>query len=87
MTLFRFHKGGLEESMNTVVEVDDLTHLKELISKKWKIECVRLEIQHYGYDERIEWDTYIVKATFAKGPSLKKQESFPVGFTNGDIKK
>lgn len=61
MALFREHRGGLNESMLTVVTVGNLAeliaHLKTLHGIR---SAAQVTIKHYGYDPRIMWDNYIV---------------------------
>lgn len=54
---FRFHRGGLEESMKTVVEVKSIVDLARILDCPSKI-----EFEHIGMDDRINWDTYYVIA-------------------------
>lgn len=75
---FREHRGDLNESMTTVVELDPTSealkaHLEHIL-KNWKVvRPLKLHIEHYAYDSRIEWDTYIVKV---------EGSGFVVGFTD-----
>lgn len=62
---FRFHKGGLSESMNTVVEFDSFEELVKIIKVSFNgypltIDSNTLRISPYKWDERISWDTHIV---------------------------
>jgi hypothetical protein len=64
---FREHKGSLSESMKTVVEVADHTALLEHIralAAPWPtfppVSADTVHIERHCYDERIEWDNYIV---------------------------
>lgn len=62
---FRFHKPTLEESLETLIEVDNKENLCEIINKKLKlnnqVNVDDIEIEYYTFDERIKWETYIVK--------------------------
>ena len=78
---FRFHKGGLDESMATVVEVESLDELKAIIEKDWELPIHSIRLKYYCYDSRINWDSYIVMITIVNNKS-----EFPVGFTNGTFK-
>ncbi len=78
--LFRFHRGTLADSMKTVVPVASMQELVDHICANFSIvpkhsEC--LLITHYGFDDRIKWDTYLVatETVFYK--------NFPLGFLNG----
>jgi hypothetical protein len=67
MPLFREHRGGLSESMATLVEVEDLEALTDHIAKllapyDFRVVASALEILPYGpVDERNGWHTHIVK--------------------------
>ena len=81
--LFRYHRGTLEESMKTVVEIVSMDHLKSLLGKPYDLySCLVIQdvkIEPYAYDERIRWDSYIVK--------VKIDNSYYVeGFLNQDPK-
>jgi hypothetical protein len=63
--LFREHKGGLFESMQTCVDVKDIDALYDLLSSrlsKYGHNFTRgqMSIKPYGYDERIGWHANIV---------------------------
>lgn len=77
--LFRFHRGSLEDSMETCVEIKDLEHLINLIEKSWDIKMSEISIKPYGKDERIGWDTQIVSIKVCAG---KNCVTYPVGFLN-----
>ena len=77
---FREHRGGLTESMATVVDVDGKTALIALMRDRLKpynftFEDADLTVEPYVFDERIGWDTYIVSikgygvAGFTDGPA------------------
>jgi hypothetical protein len=79
---FREHRGGLAESMETVVEVANrvelIIHLAHLMERYpgTVVDFQKIKIEPYGgWDERIGWDTYIVTL-----------EGYGVlGFTNGPL--
>lgn len=81
IVLFRFHRGTLDESMETVEEVDAFEDLLLLVAHNMDLELVSLSYKPYGYDHRIDWDTQIVMARF-KGFDA----AWPVGFLNKDPK-
>ncbi len=64
---YREHRGGLSESMETVVEVSDrealLEHIRK-VAQAWPtfppVTTETVHIRPYGWDERIGWDTHIV---------------------------
>lgn len=78
--LFRFHRGGLMESMQTAKEVRDIAGICQLMNKTgFSLFCNiitpdMLSIRYYGYDQRVDWNTWIVLFNGA-----------PVGFTNGNF--
>lgn len=74
--LFRSHRGTIEESMETAIEVETLEDIAKLLNlEQFGIET-NLVANHYCMDERIDWDTYIIT----------NRNYGVVGFTNGDIK-
>lgn len=73
MTLFRLHRGSLQESMATCREVNGLFELVEILTAN-EIGPGKIEIKPYGRDNRIGWDTYIVTV-----------DGNAVGFTNGPV--
>jgi hypothetical protein len=68
---FREHRGSLEESMKTIINVESLNDIQKLFPDSKKI-----EIKKYCYDDRINWDTFIVT-----------DENGVLGFTNGNLNK
>ena len=81
--LFRFHRGGLDESMQTVTEIHSMADLINLTQEKWGDMLRGISIEPYGYDERIQWDTYIVTAVVGTN---QDRVSAVVGFLNGNPK-
>lgn len=70
--LFRRQRSGLAESVSKAVEVNSLEDVAKLlldIHFDLKLEC-----SHYGYDSRIDWDTYVITLN-----------GDAVGFTNGPL--
>lgn len=82
---FREHRGSLSDAMETVVEINSISDIAAIINKS--LDCFgkkveQIKIEFYCYDERIDWETYIV--TY----SLSGEEKFYVaGFTNGNFTK
>lgn len=73
MAKFRFHRGGLAESMATSTEVDGIAALAEVLSGAgWP--PGKIDIKPYGHDARVGWDTHIVTLDGAA-----------VGFTDGPL--
>lgn len=84
--LFREHRGSLADSMETVVEVDSLKDLENWLNKIKDIYNIEnLKINWYTYDDRVDWDTYIVTGEFRYGINDTKQRMV-LGFTNGELK-
>ena len=68
---FRPHRGSLSDAMKEVSEIEpSMETLKQLLI----LSDEKLEIKYYCYDERIDWDTYIV---VVNGQT--------VGFTDGPV--
>ena len=81
--LFREHRGSLKESLETMKSFDNKEALLEYLKNILPI-CFGCSIEnnliceHYCYDERTEWETYILK--------VKTPYNNPViGFTNCQI--
>lgn len=80
--LFREHRRGLKESMETVREIPATkTALKETINEilslyGYEITEEKILIDHLTFDERIGWDTYLIYVT----------DYGIFGFTNSDVK-
>jgi hypothetical protein len=82
MFKFREHKGSLAESMATTVELNRKTDLIDKIKADLaefehglKINKKTVSITPYAYDERIGWDSHIVRL---KGYGV-------LGFTDGSV--
>ena len=71
--LFRFHRGSLEDSMKTVVEVNYLAEIKALL-RSAGYPPGEVKVYDYGYDARINWNTYVV--------TIDRKH---VGFVNGRV--
>lgn len=83
---FRLNRGGLDESMQTAVEIEPTkqaiaNHYNNVLNGNVPM-SLRLrhylpqdfDIKPYGYDKRIGWDTYIVTTS-----------SGVVGFIDGPV--
>lgn len=69
-TLFRFHRGGFDESMATVESVFTLSCLAKLVAFCGD----SIELKRIGHDTRNGWETYMVTV-----------DGMAVGFTNGAL--
>lgn len=61
----REHRGGFEESMGSVVQIDGSMEslVQEIRSKigKWvEVNLETVKVEKYVYDSRNGWDTYII---------------------------
>lgn len=59
--LFRWHRGSLAESMETVREFQDIESFRNYLEedyKHWKAEVEKLGVSYCGYDSRIGWNTW-----------------------------
>tara|TARA_R110000851_G_scaffold268071_2_gene420677 strand:+ start:7487 stop:8386 length:900 start_codon:yes stop_codon:yes gene_type:complete len=73
--LFRWHKGSLDDSMTTVVPCTSMAQLVEILCTLMPgTTAERVEVKHYAFDDRIDWDTYLVTVDGAA-----------VGMTNGEL--
>ena len=71
--LFRFHRGSLEDSTKTVVEVNSLEEIRALL-RSAGYPPGEVKAYDYGYDFRIGWNTHVVTVNGKH-----------VGFTNGRV--
>ena len=69
--LFRHHRGGLEESLATTVEVNDFADIERIVKKEWGDYCSNVNTLYAGDDSnRIDEEckeTYYVVADFKGG--------------------
>lgn len=80
--LYREHRGGLADSMDTVVELESKDQLEKLILSKldkWGKSGQHMigdmTVEPYGFDDRIGWDTHIVMmGVYAHGFTNKAVE-------------
>lgn len=68
---FRWHRSELKESLGTTVEILDSTGLTKIIRDQFP--SGEIVVTHYGYDNRCDWDCWIVTVDgatvgFADGP-------------------
>ena len=92
MPLFRFHRGGLHESLQTTVIVktpDDLSNIAFDAMKQWvniqSINDIELTIEPYptenNFDSRIGWYTQMVSIKCkVKNPHFSNIAAHPLGF-------
>ena len=77
MTLFRHHRGGFNESMDSVVQVKDFQGLCKIVRKDYGEGSVTVK-KYGGIDPRNGWDTHIVLFDTIF-------DTAAVGFTNGAL--
>jgi hypothetical protein len=76
---FRFHRGGFEESMATTIEVSSMAELQIHIHTHWADRVDpphNIRFEHYIYDPRNGWDTWLVMADHPSGVT------YPVGMSD-----
>ena len=82
---FREHRGGLDEAMQTVVELLDFEALVTHLRKIWRgtaYETGEVTVKPYGdtaeerFDRRIGWDTHVVCI-----------DGHAIGFTDGPVER
>ena len=63
MAKFRFHKGTLEESLKTEIEMNSKSDLCDFISRTFQSNFSKesLIIQYYGFDNRLNKDIHSVR--------------------------
>jgi hypothetical protein len=83
MIKFRLHRGLLNDSMATVRTVASKTDIMAIllidelpVMSMGLIPVSAMRISYYGYDARIDWDTWIITLD---GYGV-------IGFTNGEVK-
>lgn len=77
MLKFRWQRGSLDDSMQTVVDFESFDDLVNILrSNGFLRDCQASDIavKQYTYDERIGWDTHIVT-----------YNGSAVGFTDGPV--
>lgn len=61
---FRQHRGGLAESMETVVELNTKeefgTYMRNLVKDLLDLDECTLTVTEYTYDARIGWNTFLI---------------------------
>ena len=73
--LFRFHRGGLSESMETVTIIHSFEQLICMINGWWDSPLTKITIEPYIFDSRIDWDTQLVIIHV-------QDKTYPVGYLN-----
>ena len=69
--IFRPQRGGLAESMEDAVSIPStLVGLAAFLKEP----AGDIEVDYYEYDDRIDWQTYVVKV-----------RGYAVGFTNQEV--
>lgn len=61
--LFRWHRGSLSDSMETVQEFASYAELLRFVQEDmeaWNVSVTTLTFEHSGIDDRIGWDTWLV---------------------------
>lgn len=74
-TLFRWHRGGLADSMATVVPCTSMVALVSILRTEPGLERLtpeRVKVEFYARDDRIQWACHLVTV-----------DGLPQGFTNG----
>lgn len=61
LPFFRWHRGGMKESLNTAVHVKNMDDLKTVLSQSMLMtEDTNIKVQYYSYDDRLALHTYVV---------------------------
>lgn len=68
---YRHQRGGLKESMETVIEIEPTI---DALAVVLKVPPSAITVESYTYDKRIDWDTYLVCV-----------EGCAVGYTNAFV--
>lgn len=82
--LYRRHRGGLEDSMKTVIEFETEEELFAIIEKDWKDigKIIKIEFGRYAFDERTNWHTHQVIVHYETTGS-EKNDIATAGYANG----
>lgn len=78
--LYRPIRSGLDEAMREVKEFDSLKDMFEYIinnSTCYSKNLLDYYVSYYCYDERIDWETYIVTTIFMDGKNVCQQYGCP----------
>ena len=76
--LYRDHRGGYKESMDTVQEFNTLQQLYDHINRVYKKYPHILRFKQTGYDPRNNWNAYDVLVIFEGGDDYVR-----IGQSNG----
>lgn len=61
LPFFRWHRGGMKESLDTAIHVKNMGDLKTVLSQSMLMtEDTSINVQYYGYDDRLALHTYVV---------------------------
>lgn len=76
--LVRRHIGGLQESMESAEKVDATNQaVADYFNRvlwNFHVNAHDIQVEYYGYDDRIQWDTYVVM-----------DKTGILGYTNGPL--
>lgn len=82
---YRDHRGGLSESMKTVIEVNSEQEIIDHLNKYWNDvgkSVEKIKFEYACYDNRIGWDTWYVLQR------LSGEREFTVaGMSDGKLEK
>lgn len=82
---YRDHRGSLDDSMKTVIEVSSIDDIKNHLNEIWKPfgkEVDEIKFDYSWFDERTGWNTYFVLQR------LKGETRFTVaGMSDGKLNK
>lgn len=83
MIKIRMHRGGLHESMETMMECDSIESVTHyLIMNKVDVNTVKVEIYCEEGDTRVGWKkVYLVQGRF-KNDTTTKQSIYPLAFSD-----
>lgn len=80
---YRDHRGSLDDSLQTTIEITDITQLFSHINKSFTgfgLEVEDIKFEYMGMDTRIAWDTWYVLYRL-KG----KKQFFVAGMSDGNL--
>lgn len=99
MPLFRFHRGSLQDSLNTTIKVKNMEELRQACqpfvnemfwmkdSNNFSLNIEPYPSIHLCFDSRIGWYTHLVTLTVHNpdNPHVKNINCAPIGFLSENL--
>lgn len=80
--LYRPQRGTLDESMQEIKHFKSIKDMAKYLSEFWDCAVDNIYVSYYCYDERIDWETYVVTIGETEKENYCKQYGCPqaIGF-------